>query len=223
MGGCCMNNMNYNKKSSFIILIAICCQIACSGNSNNKSHDTTTIDYNIKQGDSLPSKDWHCYNVDEERICIPTTWKFKRQSKVLFFSDLDYVDSNSYFVILKYNKLTSELDAIKYLKTTYVQLKKDPVEKFTGYTVKKLTFADKETYYSEYYTSINKRSYMTLSTVFESGNNLFEIALKVDSSKINSYRDHYKNILFNFYIKNEPIFSDKDVIKGIDVIDLSKL
>jgi hypothetical protein len=125
--------------------------------------------------------------------------------------------------VAKYNESATGLTAYKYLKETYLQLKNDSIEVFTGYTVKKLVFDDKVTFYGEYYTSIKRKSYLTYSTVFEKDNDLFEIALKVDSAKSSEYKESYKNILFNFYHKKEAVFSAGDELKEIQVIDIAKL
>ncbi|GAA4092628.1 hypothetical protein [Mucilaginibacter panaciglaebae] len=215
--------MKYKIGLTSLLLIIMSLMLGCIGDSNKLKHDTTIVHYEMKQGRSLASKDWHCYDVDEERVCIPTNWKMRQQSKYLFMSDVDAFDQSTFFVVLKYNKVSSGLDVTKYLKTTYHSLKNDTVEVFTGYTVKKITFEDKESVYGEYYTSIKHKPYMTYSTVFEKDNDLFEIALKVDSTKAVGYKEIYRDILFNIQHKGKAVFSAKDVIKDIQVIDISKL
>lgn len=210
-------------KKVFVIALCITCFIRCTGGSQQNGHNKT-IDITFKQGEKLRTKDWVCYNLSDSRICIPSNWKFEQQSKYYFFSELDGpYDVNSFFVIAKYDKLSSGLGAIKYLKETFNQLKRDTVEKFMGYTVKKLIFNDKVSYYCEYFTSVGNKPYIGYSTIFEQDGNLFDITLKTDSIRSEKYRERYRDVLFNIYRKNEPVFSAKDNIKDVKVIDITKL
>jgi hypothetical protein len=172
----------------------------------------------------LKHRDWNCKTIDEDKICIPSSWEFKHQSKALFFSYLNNKDDNSYFAVLKYNRTTSGLDAIKYLKQLYVVLqKKDTIETSQGYSLKKLISDNNITYYNEIYTKISNKPYLTYSTVFEKDDDLYEIVLKVEIANSVKYKVIYRDILFNFHHKDKPIFSPDDKINEIQVIDLSKL
>lgn len=197
--------------------------MACFSNSSKSHGDTTIVNYTIKQGKPLPPNEWHCYNVDQEKVCTPSTWVLIKQNQFLFMSSLNHSDSNSYFVVVKYDLKTSGFNAYKYLKEMYKELKKDSISQFIDYKTTKVVYDDKESFDSELYTSINKKAYTTYSTVFETNDVLFDIALKIESSKANAYKETYKNILFNFYHKNETIFSSKNEIKNVEVVDLSKL
>jgi hypothetical protein len=183
------------------------------------ANEEVPIEYKI--GSKL--KDWACYDINEDRICIPSTWTIKKQSKFHFFSLLDATDANSYFVVLKYNKTISGLNIDSYIKETYNQSIKDSIELFTGYTLKKIIFKDKQSVYGEYFTSIKGKPYMTYSTVFEIDDNLFELALKVDSAKAANYKEPYKDILFNFQHNDASVFSPKDEITNIKVIDFGSV
>lgn len=99
------------------IVMFVCLLTACSSSSTQSNHDTTIIDNNIKQGKPLPSKDWHCYNIDDDKICTPATWAFVKQDRFLFMSDLSRVAPGSYFVVIKQDKKAAGLDASKYLKS----------------------------------------------------------------------------------------------------------
>jgi len=133
------------------------------------------------------------------------------------------LDPQSYIVILKYNINSTGLTANKYLREMYLELKKDTLEKFNDYTTFKMIYNNKETFDSEFHTTIKNKAYTTFSTVFEKNSNLFEIALKVESSQSSKYEQLYKDIVYNFYSKNKLVFSVTDKVNGIHQIDLSKL
>jgi len=166
---------------------------------------------------------WHCYNVDQERICIPSSWRFINQTAYLFVANPTIVRSNSFFVVVKHNKLTSGFNSIKYLKEVYSEEKQDTTSKFIDQKVVKITYSDKESFYTESYSLAGGDSFTMYSTVFEIDNNLFDIALKIKSSQQKSYKEIYKDILFNFYYKNSLVFTGNDKIKKIEVVDLTKL
>jgi len=171
----------------------------------------------------LPAKEWHCYNVEDEKICIPSSWGFVNQNRYLFVSNLPNLYPNSYFEVVKKNKLRSGYDAESYLKGLYAEIKSDTVGKFTGQKIIKITYSNKQTFNCEFYSTIDNKPYVTYSTVFEIDNNIFEIALKVNLLKGNSLLETYKNILYNFYYKNELVYSIKDKITGIEEINPGEL
>jgi len=195
--------------------------IACSSNSSRTNHDTTIVDYTIKEGEPLPSKDWHCYDTDDDKICIPEAWGIVNQNKFLLMSDLNHVAPGSYFVVVKSHKANN--NAIKYLKDLYSELKNDTTGKLTGWRALKTTYANKESFYSEYNISIGSVPYVVFSTVFENGNDLFDVSLKMSAAKAAAYQEEYKNVLFNFYHKGKQVFTVKDKIVGVKFIDLSML
>jgi len=204
------------KKKLYILTLA-CFIIACRNN------DRSTVSYstNLKEGPKL--KDWQCLNMDSDRVCMPSNWKQSKQNKYLYYCRLDSSDKNTYFVILKYNTLNNDLSDTKYLSITYNALIKGTVEKFKGYTSKEIIFSDKTSYFNEYYTLYDNKSYLTQSTVFTVGNNLYEIAVKSVDKDTAKYQQIYPNILFNFRHKGKAIFSSTDKVKQIQPVDLSNL
>ncbi|HVW96460.1 MAG TPA: hypothetical protein VHA56_10885 [Mucilaginibacter sp.] len=206
-----------------LLLMIVCLFAACSSSSTQSNHDTTIVDYNIKQGKPLPSKDWHCYNIDEDKLCTPATWGFVKQDKFFFMSDLSHVAPGSYFVVTKQDKKATGLDALKYLKQLYAELKQDSTGTLTGWQASRITYSDKEVIYSDYNISMGKDPYILYSTVFEVGNDLYDIALKISAGNAKTYHEAYQDIIFNFYHKNSLIFTSKDKIVTAKVIDLTKL
>jgi len=169
------------------------------------------------------NKSWNCTSIDNEKVCIPLDWKLLHQSKFLFFSYLNNSDTNTFFTVLKYNKAVSGLNVHDYLKTYYSALIKDTVESFTGFTTKELIMENRNSYYSEFYTRLNKKPYITYSMVFENDNNLYEFTLKSDSAHFMNYKATFSTVLFNYQHNNKSIFSSKDKIKAVKIIDISKL
>jgi len=197
--------MNYAKLVS-VVLITCCTFTACK----------PKLDTN--------SKDWNCKKIDDEQICVPSSWVFKPQDKALFFTYLDNKDKNSYFAILKHNKTASGLNTVKYLKELYTILQQpDTLELSRGYTLKKLTSDKMVTYHNEIYTSIDNKLYITYSILFEKDDNLFEICLKIDEKHSSHYQTLFRDILFRFRYKNQPVFTPEEKINKIDTIDMSKL
>lgn len=213
---CCSLWTNFMKKELYILTLAYFI-MACRTNGRSTVSYTT----HIKEGPKL--KDWQCNNIDSDRICTPSNWKQSKQNKYLYYCRLDSSDKNVYFVILKYNTVTDNLSDTKYLSITYNALIKGTIEKFERYTSKEITFNDKKTYFSEYYTLYNNKSYLTQSTVFIAGKNLYEIAIKSVDKDTTKYQQIYPNILFNFRHQGKAIFSSKDQVKQIQSIDLSNL
>jgi len=215
--------MNYIKIRNGLMLIVVYLLAACSSSSTRSNHDTTIVDYTIKQGEPLPPKDWHCYNVDEDKICTPATWGFVKQNSFFFMSDLSHVAPGSYFVVAKQDKKTTGLDTRKYLKKLYVELKQDTTGTLTQWQTIETTYADKEVIYSEYNISMGKDPYIVYSTVFEIGNDLYDISLKMSAANAKMYHEAYKNVIYNFYHKNKLIFTSKDKVVKAKVIDITKL
>ena len=95
--------MNSLKKT-FVISTAIISFVGCTFHTDKKEPDTR-IDFTLKKGNILNSEVWKCKNIEDEKICIPSSWNIMEQKKVFFLSKLDNNDINSYFVVTKYNKI----------------------------------------------------------------------------------------------------------------------
>lgn len=207
----------------FLVVLLISLLASCSGRNAQTNIDTTIVHYNITEGKPLSSKDWHIYNIDEDKICIPEKWGFVKQDDFFFMSDLSEVAAGSYFVVVKQDKKATGLSALKYLKKLYTHLKQDSTEILTGSQAIKLTYDDKEVIFSEYNILIGKDAYIMSSTIFEIGNNLYDIAFKISQANADTYQEEYKNAVFNFYHNHIQLFKTKDEVKGAEIIDLTKL
>jgi hypothetical protein len=197
----------------FMTIIFICGFSQCTSKnetSENSKNDILTVNkFKLRKGNTI--KDWNCHEIEDNNICIPSTWKTIEQNKVYYFTYLDNNNDNTYFTILRYDVSVDNFDSKKYLKETYLQLVSDTLEKGMSYTVKRLIFKNKESYYCEYYTKIDDISYITYSMIFNQGDFLYDISLKaekdVDST---NYYDVFQDILYNFRIKGNQFFSEKD-------------
>jgi hypothetical protein len=211
----------------FFLILIVCIMSQCQSKTDNtsaESDDTWEVEkYKITKGGKLNPKDWKCNDAGEENICIPSAWKPLKQDVMHYFAYLNNNNDNTYFTVAKYNMMTQDIDASKYLSEVYSQLLKDTTENFEGYTLKKLIFIDKEAYYGEYYTNINKIPYFTYSMLVNHNGVLYEIALKVERNKDPNYKETFQNILYNFRVDGSQIFSEKDEIEKVQIIDLSAI
>ena len=204
---------------TFLILVFS----GCSTSSKQSSKDTTIVNVTFKRGKPLPANEWHCYNVQDEKICIPSTWRFVNQNFYLFVANPKTIRSNSYFVVLKYKKSKSGYNVVKYLKQLCIEEKKDTTSKFIDQKISKTIYSDKIAFYSESHSLIGNESFTAYSTIFEIGDDLFDITLKTKSSQQKVYQETYRDILFNFYYRNNLVFSIKDKIESVENVDISKL
>lgn len=218
-----MNTNSAMNFKNFIMPIAACFLAACSGESNQSGRDTTIIEQTITIGKPLPPNEWHCYIVDQDKICIPEAWGYVKQNPFLLMSDLSHTAPGSYFVVGKYDKKARGFNATKYLKEQYLELKKDSTQLMTSCKTIKLIYADKELFSTEYNLLINKEPYIIHSTVFEIGDDLYDILLTMSVAKVDPYVEAYQNILFNFYHDNNLVFTGKDKIVNAEVLDVTKL
>src|SRR3972149_8625259 len=207
----------------FITIILVCGFSQCSSKnetSENSKKDILKVNkFKLRKGKTL--KDWNCHEIEDNNICIPSTWKTIEQNKVYYFTYLDNNNDNTYFTILRYNASVENIDSKEYLKETYLQLINDTLEKGMSYTVKRLIFKNKESYYCEYYTKIDNISYITYSMIFNQGDFLYDISLKAEKDVASTnYYDVFQDILYNFRIKGNQFFSEKDKLKEIQIIDL---
>lgn len=70
---------------------------------------------------------------------------------------------------------------------------------------------------------MSKDPYILYSTVFEIGNDLYDISLKMSAATAKTYHETYQDVIYNFYHKDNLIFTSKDKIVTAIVIDLTKL
>src|SRR3989304_4774785 len=148
----------------FITIMLVCGFSQCSSKnetSENSKKDILKVNkFKLRKGKTL--KDWNCHEIEDNNICIPSTWKTIEQNK--------------------------------------------------------------EYYYCEYYTKIDNISYITYSMIFNQGDFLYDISLKAEKDVASTnYYDVFQDILYNFRIKGNQFFSEKDKLKEIQIIDLSTL
>lgn len=199
----------------------------CEFNAKRKasqSNDSLVInEFEIKKGKKLDSKDWNCSVIEKDVICHPSKWKPVKQDKVYYFAYLNNNDKQTFFTIINYDVMASKISDKEYLKMGYAQLLADTTEKLEGYTVKQLIFADKTSYYAEYFTILNKKKYFTYSMVFEKDGLLYDISLKVERNDAPAYKTIFRDILFNMQVNGILIFDENDKLEKIHIVDLSKL
>lgn len=213
------NNMKLKLSVSLLLLSFVFSQCKFGSNSTG---DKQSIVNDFKRGKDLDPREWNCQNVENNTICIPTNWKFIQQNKAFYFATLNNEDKNTFFAIVKFNTNLKRLDAEQYLQDGYSQMLKDTIETLTGYTLKKITFKNKVSYYTEWFAKLNEKEYFAYSMVFEKNGYMYDIGLKLTKAESPKYKEIFTNILFNFKIDNKPLFDEFDEIEKIDLIDLAK-
>ncbi len=193
-----------------LVLIILLCHVGCNNASKKKNIANKTSDLS-------------CNSIQNNIICIPKEWKIINQSGVFFFAAIKKDYRYAFFTVNKIDLKVTHLDLKSYLKAIYKELqKKNNVETFTGYTLKKITFEDKTSYYAEYFSKVENIDYKSYSVLFEKDGFLYDIFLKSEQNTKVKYKDIFNEIIFNFRIDGIPIFYEDDEIKKTDIIDISK-
>lgn len=205
------------KINSYCLLLSF---LIC-GCVHERKKDEVILDFKYKKGPNLEAKDWKYYEIDDDKILIPKDWIQIDNPNTYFYAKPQTEDENVFFVIVKYDK--KQIGMTEYLKECYKQNLEDKNEIFTGYTVKRLTFKTKKTYYCEYFTVKSNKKYITFSTLFETDSHIYDIGIKIIDSNTTHIQEIYKNILFNFLHKGNMYFSPNDDLTKIENINLSTL
>lgn len=220
------NNMNMKKHKilfAFIIFFGLY-QCQPKTDKNLESSDTWKVDrFKLKRGNDLNSKDWNCNMVEGDQICVPSSWRPMKNPNTYYFCDLNNNNINTYFGILRLNLKGQNMRLKDYLKRAYSILLNDKRQENEGYSVKKLFYTDREVYYSEYYTKIDGKRYITYSMLLNKNDFLYDIALKVERSRSKKYYEAFQDILYNYKIGGKLVFDENDRLEKIQLIDLSKL
>jgi hypothetical protein len=193
-----------------LILLSLLCHVGC----NNEPK---------KENVEKPKTELNCNPVQNNIICIPKEWKVIKQSELFFFAAPQSDYKYTFFTVGKYNLKSSNLELKSYLKAVYKELRAKNKEAFTGYTLKKITFEDKTSYYAEYFSKVDNVDYIAYSILFEKEGFLYDIFLKREKNSTVPYKAIFNEIVFNFKVDGIQIFYEEDEIKKTEVIDLSKL
>jgi hypothetical protein len=164
-----------------------------------------------------------CFNISDDKVCVPKKWQLKKQSRYLILCSINSADTSEYFVVLKHNKLSSGITLNTYLKEIYKALRNDTVEIASGYTSQKLTGENEITYYSEFHTTLNGKPYITLSMIFQDKSNIYEFALKTSEKNFSNNKIAFRNTLFESRMDHHSGFNKNDKFLKIEIVDLSKI
>ena len=216
--------LKYYISLATIILMPL--WISCNGKSNNSESKDGYLkvgEFQIRKGKSLNKKDWQCYEVQYDKICCPVEWKYINQKTFLFFSQLDDINENTFFVVVRYDMKINNLTLKDYLKEGYKQLKSDTVERFENYSLKELIFKDKTALYGEFETKIKDSLYITFSMYRELNGMIYDLSLKVPKEQKDKYYENFQDILYNYKANNKFIYSEKDELKSVHSITFDSL
>jgi hypothetical protein len=208
-------------KYTCIILLALALfTFSCS---SGKTNDTANGSDTLSTADLLKTETWKCVDTAQDKFCLPPSWKpFAHNKGYIFCSYLDNKDSTTVFAVMKTAE-SKDVNINAYLKKVYKQLKSDSAEIVQGYSIKKMVYETKETYFGRYYADVNDRSYLTYSMIFELDNNIYEVALKCEKANWKKYSAVFQKILSSFRHKDAPFFREGDRITEQKAVDLSKL
>lgn len=171
------------------------------------------------------NKDMQCIAVDNSHIFIPKSWEVINQDKTFFFAA---PEKNNYkyifFTIGKYNLNSTGLNLSSYLKFIYKELsKKDSIENFSGYNLKRINFKDRSNYYMEYFSKVDNQEYLAYSMIFQVGDYLYDFILKVRREDGEEFKNIFNDIIFNFKLDKSLVFHRGDEILSTEIIDISRL
>ena len=208
-------------KYTYVIFLAVALfTFSCS---SGKTSDTANSSDTLSTADLLKTETWKCIDTAQDRFCLPPSWKpFAHNKGYIFCSYLDNTDSTTVFAVLKTAE-SKDVNINSYLKKVYKQLKSDNTEIVQGYSINKLIYETKETYFGRYYAQVNDKSYLTYSMIFELDNSIYEVALKCEKSNWKKYSAVFQKILSSFRHKDAPFFRDGDRITEKKSVDLTKL
>ncbi|MEO6168170.1 MAG: hypothetical protein ABIO46_12405 [Chitinophagales bacterium] len=175
----------------------------------------------IRKGKSLNPKDWHCYEVQYDRICCPVLWEPEKQNNFLFFTQLNDSDTNTFFVVLRHDEELNNITLDNYLREAYIQLKDDTNEIFKEYSLRELVFENKKSFYGEFTTDIRDSLFLSLAMYTEVKGIIYDITLKIPAKEREVYYELFQDILFNYKINEHFLFSEREEINSIHPIDLS--
>lgn len=212
----------YTNSLLIIMLFSFCtsCKSKYNGSDKFEMEQLNTDDFQIRKGKQLNPKDWHCYDIQYDKICCPIEWKPAEQKFYLFFSKLNDTNENTFFVVIRYDKEMRNISLDNYVKEVYSQLRDDTVEVFIDYMLKELLFKDKRAFYGEFMTEITDSSYVTFSMYTEHNGMIYDFSLKVPQLEREAYYSNFQDILYNYSANGDFIFSEKDELKAVRAIAL---
>lgn len=207
---------------AYIILILI----GCSGAEKRESQpDTKKIDIQsalFKQGTSLPAESWICLEFNFNRLCHPMDWKIRDTSahRIVFNLGPQH-DTDEYLTVLQY-PITDSQTIETYLREIGGQISYDSTDRVRQYDLSKINFENGETcYFAEYEVNINDRKYATYAMYFEHKNCVFDMTLQ--SRFLDEAYEIFQNILYNFSVSNEALFSSLEGISSYENVRFNTL
>lgn len=206
-----------------VLIIIMSFNLSCDFSQNKKlvNDDSLSIDFEIKKGKKIKPNEWKYDVVENDVIYRPTNWKFLKQDKAYYFCYLNNTDKNTFFTIINY-KLT-QVNSEKYLKLGYSQLMTDTTDKLKTYSLRRLVFTDKQTYFGEYFTDLYGKEYVSYSMIFEKYGRLYDILLRIRKSDEKTYKSIFSTILFNIQINGILLFDENDKLENVQSVDMETL
>lgn len=209
---------HYLLISIYSLIIFSACGSKTAGDNENMLPVTK---FDVDVSEQSTGKDWQSFSILNDNIFCPIDWKLFPQDKVMFFTQINDSDKNTFFTVVRYDQVQNDITLESYIKLGYSQLKNDSVEVFTGYSLKELAFENKQAFYGEYSTVINKVNYYTFAMYFIEKGFVYDLSLKVRKSDKDKYYNTFQSILYSYKTDDRNVFNEDDEIKSIRIIDLA--
>jgi len=213
----------------YIYIFLFSCDLSIDSKKEEKLKSNQGIlkidEYNVIKGNPLGAKFWKCgHSVTPNfSICYPKIWKIENQNVYDFFSYIDTVEKDAFFVIASYDMGNIEISQDKFVKESYFTLSQDSIEFLKSSEISKLYFETSSSIYSVYDVSSQGRTYKIRSMTFENSNTLYDFTLKVENEESEKYDDLFKDILHNIKIKGSYHFENQGKLLQIEKINPSNL
>jgi len=193
----------------------------CVKNKTNSDDEIPVSKFEMKKGADL--KNWHCYNIQNDEVCLPKDWKSHKKEEVIFYSDLGDSTNGTYFSISRYVKKNEDVSAKNYLRQMYDVLSSDTIEVTNEYKLSELNFSDFKAFFGEFYMNKKLNKYCYYTMIWETDGYLYGLAMKAKMDEREYYYKDFQNILYTFKSDGKLVFSEASTLKSIRNIDLQNL
>ena len=195
----------------------------CSCSTNDESYkdktslakgDTVNITkYTIDRRDTLNSKQWHVFNVDNDVVCLPVSWHYHNTDSVLFSASTVHLGSS---LVIKRYSIDDIPDSIDEVASVINS------KSFPGFSSVKSGDLNKSIYESgtiyEAY-SIRKKAeslYDQHLILFVNGKYFYQVELSLNKNEYNSTMS--KNILHNLKINQNYLYLNTNKLKRVVIM-----
>jgi len=210
------------RKAKLLVLVLVGMQCGCGDNRKSDEYGTSltagdTINitkYSVDRSEVLNPKKWQVFNVDNDVICLPVSWRYKDSDNTFFSAFAEY--SNSTLIIKRYNvnDIPGSLDEVA--RTIYLK-------SFPDYNTVKSNGLNKNIYddgtiYEAYLVKKKANSlYDQHLILFTSKQYFYQIELSLNKNAYNI--NTTKNILYNLKIDQQYVYQNTNKLKQVVILE----